>query len=79
MTLYCKLQQVQLIKEIKLLEKLSRTVSSCSSELERCNGGSDTENWYVRLEKRIEDLSVSYLAKSKKEHSWDLNKMRGLN
>ena len=87
MTLYFKLQQTQLIKEIKLLEKLSGTVLSCSTELEHCieigketlkhklpynemnnisptsiNDSSDTESWYVRLEKRIEDLSVSHAA-----------------
>lgn len=90
MTLYFKLQQAQLIKEIKLLEKLFVTVSSCSDELECCvrigkealtlrdklshgvtsssisptftNDGSDMENWYARLEKRIDDLSVSHAA-----------------
>lgn len=36
MTLYFKLQQAQLIKEIKLLEKLSNTISECSVELLQC-------------------------------------------
>ena len=35
MVLYFKLQQAQLTKEIKLLEKLAATISSCSIELER--------------------------------------------
>jgi uncharacterized protein YaaN involved in tellurite resistance len=36
MTLYFKLQQAQMIKEIKLLEKLSSAVALCSEELEQC-------------------------------------------
>lgn len=36
MVLYFKLQQAQLTKEIKLLEKLASTISSCSIELEQC-------------------------------------------
>ena len=35
MVLYFKLQQAKLTKEIKLLEKLTATISSCSIELER--------------------------------------------
>jgi len=35
-TVYFKLQQATLIKDIKLLERLSETLSSCSHELERC-------------------------------------------
>lgn len=84
MTLYFKLQQVQLSKEIKLLEKLFETVSSCSNELQCCIeigketlknkcsctelnniasisiDGLDMESWYARLEKRIDDLSISH-------------------
>lgn len=84
-TLYFKLQQAQLIKEIKFLEKLAETVQACSKELENCietgksilrerrtgkeaisaglfslNGDSDEEIWYSRLDKRIDDLSVSH-------------------
>ena len=36
MTVFFKLQQAQLLKEIKLLEKLANTVSHCSEELEIC-------------------------------------------
>jgi uncharacterized protein YaaN involved in tellurite resistance len=36
MVLYFKLQQAQLTKEIKLLEKLASTISSCSIEIEQC-------------------------------------------
>jgi uncharacterized protein YaaN involved in tellurite resistance len=36
MVLYFKLQQAQLTKEIKLLEKMSATISLCSTELEQC-------------------------------------------
>lgn len=85
MTLFLKLQQAHLIKEIKLLEKLSDATSLCAKELEHCidtgkafltdrspsqkksgcsppdmSIGSDLEMWYSRLEKRIEDLSVSH-------------------
>lgn len=85
MTLFFKLQQAHLIKEIKLLEKLSDAISLCAKELEHCidtgksvlidrspsqkkSGcsppdmtiGSDLEMWYSRLEKRIEDLSISH-------------------
>lgn len=85
MTVYFKLQQAQLIKEIKLLEKLSDTVVSCAKELEQCieigkatlmardastvnirtdsllsNTTSDTEVWYERLEKRIDDLLITH-------------------
>ena len=35
MTLYFKLQQAQLTKEVKLLEKMSAAISSCSAELEQ--------------------------------------------
>ena len=84
MTLYFKLQQAQLIKENKLLEKLASTVCDCTEELEQyiaagnavlskrppCNNGTnhspslfDTESsidgWYARLQKRLDDLSIS--------------------
>lgn len=36
MTVYFKLQQAQLMKETKLLEKMSETVASCAAELEKC-------------------------------------------
>lgn len=36
MSLYFKLQQAQLIKEIKLLEKLYAALSVCSEEIEKC-------------------------------------------
>lgn len=43
MTLYFKLQQAQLTKEVKLLEKMSAAISLCSAELERHIGiGTDT-------------------------------------
>lgn len=35
-TVYFKLQQAQLMKEIKLLEKLAESVNACSDELESC-------------------------------------------
>lgn len=85
MVLYFKLQQAQLIKEIKLLEKLSCKVVTCSEELDECieigkkcllerdkgntfNNCSITNEelfieddmWYKRLEKRIDDLSISH-------------------
>lgn len=85
MSVYFKLQQAQLIKEIKLLEKLSDTVAVCSEELRQCieignemllernvsaigsenntlslDTISDTGVWYERLEKRIDDLSISH-------------------
>lgn len=85
MTVYFKLQQAQLLKEIKLLEKLSDTVASCAEELEQCiqigkttlmakdsstanirteslltNTTSDTNVWYERLEKRIDDLLITH-------------------
>ena len=85
MSVYFKLQQAQLIKEIKLLEKLSDTVASCTEELEQCidigqttlmarnapvgristdslllNTPLDTDVWYERLEKRIDDLLISH-------------------
>ena len=43
MVLYFKLQQAQLTKEVKLLEKMSASISLCSVELERYIGiGTDT-------------------------------------
>lgn len=85
MTVYFKLQQAQLIKEIKLLEKLSDTVATCSNELEQCiklgkktllarnvssvnidsnslslDTTSDTDVWYERLEKRMDDLLITH-------------------
>ena len=43
MVLYFKLQQAQLTKEVKLLEKMSAAISLCSVELERYIGiGTDT-------------------------------------
>lgn len=43
MVLYFKLQQAQLTKEVKLLEKMSAAISLCSAELERYIGiGTDT-------------------------------------
>lgn len=87
MIVYFKLQQAQLIKEIKLLEKLSETVASCTEELQQCidigkttllaksrcvsevdigvnslltDTISDTEVWYDRLEKRIDDLMIAH-------------------
>lgn len=85
MTVYFKLQQVQLIKEIKLLERLSDTVVACSNELEQCieigkktllernvssvnidsnslslDTTSDTDVWYERLEKRMDDLLITH-------------------
>lgn len=84
MTVYFRLEQTQLIKEIKLLEKLSEMVGKCSKELkDYINSGkkvlnerrldkygseseslfdeqSDDLLWYVRLEKRIDDLILSH-------------------
>ena len=85
-TIYFKLQQAHLIKEIKLLEKLDETVKSCTSELKDCieigkrvlqdrpvvesaglrtsallQDDSDNEIWYSRLQKRVDDLSVSHV------------------
>lgn len=85
MTQFFKLQQAQIIKEIKLLEILSDNVSQCVEELASCietgksilserasshkesgcshphlGGDSGLEMWYERLEKRINDLSVSH-------------------
>ena len=85
MVLYFKLQQTQLLKEVKLLEKLAEKIIICTEELEKCIAigketlleknteikcenndymyktmESETEVWYKRLEKRIDDLSVSH-------------------
>lgn len=85
--LFFQMQQAQLIKEVKLLEKLSVTVHESTTALEECikvgqevlrkrppsdkrtdsyspqNFMDDTEDintWYSRLERRIDDLSVSH-------------------
>ena len=83
-TLYFKLQQTQLIKEVKLFEKYLKNIEDYSNELmqyidlgkEILNkkpakienresltitpNSSEEELWYYRLEKRIEDLSISH-------------------
>lgn len=85
MVLYFKLQQTQLFKEIKFLEKLATMVATCSEELEQyieiggkilsekditditdeniflsLDTSTDMDIWYDRLEKRINDLSVTH-------------------
>lgn len=76
MTLYFKLQQAQLTKEVKLLEKLSAAISICSTELEQHIGiGADMlrsrppnlimievdeDIWYDRLQRRVDDLRLSH-------------------
>lgn len=73
-TLYFQLQQAQLLKEVKLLEKLDLIVKESSKELEECvenanqilqhkstvydNG--EQKEWFDRLERRLEDLKISH-------------------
>lgn len=73
-TLYFQLQQAQMIKEVKMFEKLSSVINQSSNELEECikigdqilqNKTSVADNqeqkeWYSRLEKRLEDLRISH-------------------
>lgn len=75
-TLCFQLQQAQIIKENKLLDKLSETVSTSAVALQKCiNEGEqkllkrsmnelcEDENlktWYSRLEKKLDDLRVSH-------------------
>ena len=56
-TIFFKLQQVYLIKEIKLLEKLAETVKSCSSELNEC-----IENGKKFLQNRTAGESTGFSA-----------------
>lgn len=86
--LFFQLQQAQLLKEIKLLEKLSITVAESIFSLEECiKAGKEVlsnrpilnksnirnnlkniictdieqdNSWYVRLERRIDDLCISH-------------------
>lgn len=82
-SLYLKLQQAQLLKEIKMLESLKCVIEDSKNELEDClnlaleklsnnkrqvvdqnNCSSFNEQnlslWYLRLERRIEDLKISH-------------------
>lgn len=83
-----KLQQAQIIKEVKLLEKLSVSVDESASYLETCINTAksflssrndvcrystnqfplcsskldldEIDNWYLRLERRINDLCITH-------------------
>lgn len=71
-TLSLQLQQAQLLKEVKVLEKLNRSMLECGEELEKCVDrgisvlqkrtepeNSELNSWYVRLENKIANLKVS--------------------
>lgn len=73
---YFQLQQAQLIKENKLLEKLSETLDSSADELQACikdgeqilsqrnavnlQTDENIDMWFLRLERRLDDLRVSH-------------------
>lgn len=84
-SLYFKLQQAQLLKEIKMLEYVSKTVAESKEELSSCieevqeklaikDNSKYTDNttksifepeqnvnqWFLRLERRLLDLKLSY-------------------
>ena len=73
MELALKLQEAQLIKDSKILEKLGELVVDSSKKLDeaitygqyvlnskpQCEPNEEIQNWYVRLSKRIEDLEIS--------------------
>ena len=71
-TLFLQLQQSQLLKEVKLLEKLEQSVRESGYELEACitqgllllqnqslSSDSDFRTWYLRLQNKIGDLKIS--------------------
>lgn len=74
MEIALKLQEAQIVKELKLYEELSKNIVDVLSNLENtilygkkvinqqsnvCDS-KETENWYERLEKKIQDLEISH-------------------
>ena len=73
MDLALKLQEAQLIKDSKMLEKLGKLIEESSKKLEEAilYGNSimnqksecfddELSNWYVRLSKRLQDLEITH-------------------
>ena len=74
MDLALKLQEAQLIKDSKIIEKLGKINEHCFLNLELAISygksilekkpltlmDEDIENWYLRLSKRLEDLEISH-------------------
>lgn len=73
MNLALKLQEAQLIKNTKILEKMKSLIAECCDNLEASiaygrsildqkpiNIGNENENWYDRLSKKIDDLEISH-------------------
>lgn len=66
---FLQLQQVQLLKEVKILSRLQERTQECIRDLDQCikNGElflldhrrQEDDDWFIRLERRIDELRTS--------------------